>query len=401
MPQQDDDWVWKDQVRPIQPGGEGPGFLCVPQECVVSLDADEPVRPLLSEEARKTRRLAEPMGCAIYRLEPDRDLLQTIEEVRAALGEDTPIGPHYVFRSQPWYEGGPAGPPTVEPIDRGAWRPDGGDGIHVAVLDSGVDVNHPDLVDMTIVHESGDVTDVVDDNGNNFADYLSGHGTFIAGIYRSRVPECTLHVWRTLSSHGFVSEEQLCADLRAAIALNPAVINLSLGGYTLANQVPMGLMTVLLPATSTLVVAAAGNNGDPTKFYPAALDLAHVVAVGAVAPSGPGYQKTDYSNFGSWVGCCAVGATTGPFVTYDLPREARNGVADPGTASQNFEGEAGWHGTSFATPLVGARAAMLASALPNRLPFDALAQIRSVADTVNGVGHHITDELADSLRPPP
>ena len=149
------------------------------------------------------------------------------------------------------------------------------------------------------------------------------------------------------------------------------------------------------------MVAAAGNaNIKAEPFYPAALDLDHVVAVGAVDPVGAGFAPAPYTNSGAWVDCCAPGWTTGAFVSYDLPREARNGQIDPNAPSQQFDGEAGWQGTSFAAPLVGAWAAMLASRTPNQLPFDALGQIRAAApSSIPNLGDVLTDDLVDSLLP--
>lgn len=139
-----------------------------------------------------------------------------------------------------------------------------GKDIHVAVLDTGCDVNHKCLNDRIVetknfIDNSEDVTD------------KNGHGTHVAGIIaanRSKegmtgiAPEVSLHIYKVLSDNGNGSYDAIIKGLEQAIVQKVDIINMSLGG-TEANEKMHELINKAI-ANGICVVCASGNeaNGD-------------------------------------------------------------------------------------------------------------------------------------------
>jgi subtilisin family serine protease len=136
-----------------------------------------------------------------------------------------------------------------------------------------------------------------------------------------------------------------------ALALDetPDIISMSAGTTTRSGW-PLVSMEIfwrtrLSRVKGTVLVAAAGNDGDRGPFWPAAFPWS--VSVGAVEPDG---SRAGFSNYGSWVDVYALGVDVvnayprGPF-TYSEPPFA-------GQSTNFLTGLANWSGTSFSTPLV-------------------------------------------------
>jgi flagellar hook assembly protein FlgD len=230
-----------------------------------------------------------------------------------------------------------------------AWaRQKGSASVTVAVLDSGVDVTHPDLKDKIVAtynaHDgSADVTDAV------------GHGTFVAGVaaaetgnhlgvagagYNSRIDAVKI-----ADPDGAIDIDDEVAGIRWATAHHVGVINLSLGGPDRSSAEAAAIAAA--QKAGVVVVAAAGNESDTEPSYPAAYP--GVIAVGATDPGAR--TRADFSNYGSWV---AVGAPgVGIFSTVPRDSEMWGHVG-----SRYTKGD----GTSFSTPLVAGEVALLRAA---------------------------------------
>ncbi|MFJ9563710.1 S8/S53 family peptidase [Streptomyces fuscichromogenes] len=218
-----------------------------------------------------------------------------------------------------------------------------------------------------------------------------GHGTFIAGLIAALAPNTDITVTNTLNDAGAILESDFGAKLFEAVDEHgwPDVISLSAGT---SNGSADGLLAVeafmdALRDQPTLLVAAAGNNGSATNFWPAACAGLPgyentVLSVGALRSDGE--YGACFTNHGGWVKVYApgeqlIGALAGfdapvPYVyqhtTYDAcrfgftyactcqyPRHTGvltdTGTTGPGKPDQvMFEGFAQWSGTSFATPIV-------------------------------------------------
>jgi subtilisin family serine protease/flagellar hook assembly protein FlgD len=231
----------------------------------------------------------------------------------------------------------------------------------VAVIDTGVQENHPDLVGKVVgVHNSMATAFSPNDVGDE-----TGHGTHVAGIVGAATGNALgvssagydtgVLVVKAGDDSGF-TDDDLAAGIQWAVTNGARVINMSLGGP--------GTSTALSNAVSyaqsqgVLVVASAGNEQSSTPSYPAALP--NVVAVGATDAIG---HRASFSNYGSWVTLAAPG--TGIWST--VPTGGSVDFPSP------TSGYAPASGTSMASPIVAAEAGLLFGLEP----FATAAQVRS------------------------
>jgi len=230
-----------------------------------------------------------------------------------------------------------AGFPKAWDLTRGSSR------VVVAVLDTGVDAQQPDLRGALVpgydfVH--GDA-DPADDHG---------HGTAVAGVIAARSNNregvagicwrCSVMPVKVLNAQGSGDDTVIAAGIVWAADHGAQVINLSLGGPGTSDQ----LTAAIGYATDkgAIVVAAAGNSGTTTPFYPAADPRAVSVAATTVAD-----RRYSWSNFGAWVNVAAPGCNIAPLLA----------------------GGYGWFcGTSSATPVVAGLIALERSFAPLASP---------------------------------
>ena len=178
-----------------------------------------------------------------------------------------------------------------------AWQvTTGGPSSIVAVIDSGVQGDHPALQGRVLpgydfVH--GD-TNASDDNG---------HGTAIAGIIASVCPGCRILPVKVLDANRTGDWATIAAGIRWAADHGAGVINLSIGAPRALDAVGAAVAYAL--SKGAIVIAAAGNDGLDESFYPA--DYPGVVSVAGVDQSG---ARDSWSNFGSRVTVAAPGCTT-------------------------------------------------------------------------------------------
>jgi subtilisin family serine protease len=209
----------------------------------------------------------------------------------------------------------------------------------VAVLDTGVDAGHPDLRGAVVFG-----FDLINNDSNPKDD--NGHGTAVAGVVAARTNNlqgeagvcwnCSIMPVKVLGANGSGSTSTIASGILWAVDHGADVINLSLGGT--------GTTTALADAVDhamsqgVVVVAAAGNNGNATRFYPAAYP--HVISV---AGTDSADRRYDWSNYGSWVQVAGPGCNIAP---------------DKGGGYVNF------CGTSSATPVVSGIAGLAYSLEP-------------------------------------
>jgi subtilisin family serine protease len=205
---------------------------------------------------------------------------------------------------------GVAGRKGVDVGAAGAWPHATGRNVVVAVIDSGVDVDHPLLRDRMWrnPNEQPDGRDTdgngfVDDlHGWNFADDTSrlftseavdGHGTHVAGIvaatahapsgFQSVAPGARIMALKFIGSEGGKTSDAIRA-IRYAVANGAHVINASWGGPEASTA-----LRTELAATPIPVVVAAGNLGarlEDAPSYPASFGLPNLISVAAVEHSG-------------------------------------------------------------------------------------------------------------------
>ena len=250
--------------------------------------------------------------------------------------------------------------------------------IRVAVLDSGVDANHPDL--------AGRIHEYVHNYHHRHVASMSahdvvGHGTHISGIIGGRpssylsaegICHAKLTVFKVFTDQLFEvpGEGAMYAvdpilyrwALAECLERRIDVINLSLGGPAPSTGAEASLLAALL-ARGTTIVAAMGNSltNQAELSYPA--ESPGVIAVGA---TGPGDVLAEFSCHGPNIALCAPGVA----IWSTLPRypgqfgfqrkaptkPGRKGKREPVTRNTIYDV---WAGTSMAAPHVAAAVALL------------------------------------------
>lgn len=228
-----------------------------------------------------------------------------------------------------------------------AWSliPQNAPSVTVAVIDSGVCLDHPDLAGHILPGY-----DYIDDDENAMDVY--GHGCSVAGIIAANVnnatgiagvaPNAQILPLRVLDDRGIGTYSDVAAAIVEATDRGAQVINLSLGGV---NPSPVMENAVQYAVDhGVTVIAAAGNNGAPQVFYPAAYEP--VIAVGSVDRD---LRISSFSNYGDDLDVMAPG------------RDIMTTTMDGGYGHRS--------GTSFAAPHVSGAAA-LAQVVGVSLSFD-------------------------------
>ncbi len=238
--------------------------------------------------------------------------------------------------------------------------------IRIAVLDTGIDQNHPDLLGKIVLNKNFTKSRTVDDN--------YGHGTHVAGIAAAATNNATgvagvgynssLLNGKVLGDNGSGSTSWVASGITWAADNGAAVINLSLGSTS--GSTTLSDAVNYASGKGVVVVAAAGNSNSSALFYPAA--YASVIAVAATDSND---AKAGFSNYGSWVDIAAPGA--GIFST--MPNHKNS------LRSNNY---GTLSGTSMASPHVAGVAALIAAKYPGISATDIRLKILAGTDSTSG-----------------
>jgi subtilisin family serine protease len=245
-----------------------------------------------------------------------------------------------------------------------------GQGVIVAVLDSGLAADHPllnsnltagyDFVGMT--NGIYDFGNNIDDDGDGKIDEGTGHGTHVSGIIVSAAPRVQIMPIRVLNSDGVGTYWEVAAGIRFAVDHGAKVINMSLS----APRLPPSLKDALdyAAAHNMIIVTAAGTGSGPN--YPAAYANPLVLGVGA----------TDRENI--------------PAV-FSGGRSIDTDVYAPGVdiySSYPYNGYVYGSGTSMAAAIVSAEAVLLRARYPGwtapQVGQRIISKVMPVAGTVPG-----------------
>lgn len=262
---------------------------------------------------------------------------------------------------------------------REAWQVTRGEGVVIAILDSGVDARHPDLAGAVIggtdVSGRGNATGTLPlgpsgrTHGTMVASLAAGRGSGpTSGVIGSAPAASVLSISLAFGPNERSGDDQIAEGVRWAVDNGADIISLSLT----RNRIdwPESWDDAFLHAerNDVVVVAAAGNRGSGTEQVSAPATIPGVLTVGGVDRFGR--ASGDASSQGITLGVMA-------------PSEALIGAIPGG-------GHASWQGTSGATPIVAGIAALVRAAHPE---LDAAGVINRILSTARPVTSSVPDPL--------
>ena len=250
-----------------------------------------------------------------------------------------------------------------------------GEGVVVAVLDTGVAADHPflrgrvlpgfDFVDGD--DDASDVGNGVDDDHDGEVDEGVGHGTFVASLVLAAAPMARILPVRVLDSDAVGRAASVTQGIAWAVEQGAQIVNFS-GGLSLDLRIVQQAIERANEA-GAVVLAAAGNTGGAVGFP------ARLPSVVAVTSIGLDDRKSDFSAFG-------------PTVDFVAPGEDLAG-AHPLSPT----GYARWSGTSFSTALVAGALAVVRGQLGPALPDVLVEVLRATAVAVDDFNPVYKDRL--------
>lgn len=242
-----------------------------------------------------------------------------------------------------------------------------GTGVNVAVLDTGIDMTHPELSDSYI-----DGYDYVDND--NIPEDWHGHGTHVSGIITANgdnpnatgvAPGAGIYMYKVCGTYGCYDSDMIAA-MEAAIAKKAEdptlkVMSISIGGGNFAaencDSDPLAAKVNEVVSHGITVVVASGND----RFYVSSPACASgAIAVGAVDKTG---LMASFSNYGPALDIVAPGVSI---------------------YSSLIGGYDSWSGTSMSTPHVSGTVALILEANPGLTDTEIKTALYKTANNISG-----------------
>jgi len=252
-------------------------------------------------------------------------------------------------------------------ITPSAWETSVGSvAIPIAILDSGIDPDHPDLAaklmpGYNFVARNNDTHDV------------RGHGTAVAGSAAAigdNAEGIAGIAWNNPlmplvvnDSTGYASYSNISSAIIYAVDHGAKIINISTAGSSSSSTLNNAVNYAW--DHGVLVFAAAANNNTSARYYPAA--CANAVAVAATDMAD---NKASFSNYGDWIDLTAPGVSI--------------------LTTNNGGGYGSWSGTSFSSPITAGLAALTWSANPQLTHQEILQILKSTAVDLGASGFDST-----------
>lgn len=268
----------------------------------------------------------------------------------------------------------------------------GGNGIKVAVLDTGVNRTHKDLV--ANVEQCKDFSQMKTPLVDNSCTDKNGHGSHVAGTVLANggsdglgiygvAPEAELWSYKVLNDRGSGYSDDISSAIRlvadeAVRTGSKVIISMSLGSSGKDSMIASAVDYAY--GKGVLVVAAAGNDGpgDNTIGYPGALVNAVAVAALENVQENSTYRIADFSSRGNPL-------TDGDFIIQERDVE----VSAPGRAIESTWSDGSYNtisGTSMATPHISGLAAKIWASNPSLINSQLRVELqnRAKANDING-----------------
>ncbi len=284
-----------------------------------------------------------------------------------------------------------------------------GEGVLIAIVDSGIDYNHPELIPQLAINFDDEFFDGRDNDGSGCPDDIvgcnfvslstadpscgytaappnwrtlddEGHGTFVAGVAAASgdnavgitgvAPRAGLLPVKVLDCTATGRISDAAAGIRYAADRGADVINISFG--TPNDSPALREAVEYAQARGAVVVASAGNDGSRGITYPAAYPGVISVAASGVAPASGGpveYRRAaSFARFGPGIDYLAPGV--------DLVSTIPEQVCGTNRWECVLPGYARGTGSSFATPVVAGAVAVMLSTYPHQSHDFALGLLR-------------------------
>jgi subtilisin family serine protease len=242
--------------------------------------------------------------------------------------------------------------------------------VKIAVLDTGVDTDHPDLVgriEATVSFVPGESVEDVNGHGTHCIGTAAGPANPQQGPRYGVACDARILAVKVLSNAGTGSDGQILAGMAWAVSRGARVISMSLGGQVQPGELFPQTYEILAQRAlerGTVIVAAAGNDSvRPPSIRPVGRP-ANCPSILAVAALDRAITTSVFSNGG-------INGQGGEINIAAPGRDVRS--AAPGGGYQNLSG------TSMATPHVAGVVALLAQANPNASAADLMASLKAGA----------------------
>ena len=331
-------------------------------------------------------RSQEPVEVLINRLNSDDEIIFAEPNYKASIAQ-IPNDPDFTSNGfdeeKQWYL------PKINAPD--AWDiTTGSENVVIAILDTGINYNHPDLSAKMWTHgeipsngQDDDGNGYIDDvNGYDFVNYDSnpmddhGHGTKVASVAAASTNNAMgiagvswvspLMAVKVMDDNGLGDFANIAQGLIYAVDNGASIVNMSLGTLILSKasiSLTMDEAIDYAYKQGVTMVAAAGNNGISSISYPASNNK--VISIGATDSQD---MLASFSNYGSGLDLVAPGV-------YIRTASLSNGY----TYSS---------GTSAAAPVVSGVAALIKSVTPILTPAEIRGRLVKYADKVGGVTYN-------------
>lgn len=291
----------------------------------------------------------------------------------------------------------------------------------IAVIDTGVDIDHPDLKDSIWINANEIAGDALDNDKNGFVDDVNGwdfiantadpnpkistsfvsagiqHGTLIAGVAAGRGNNrvgiagiswrARIMPLRVIDTNGEGDVITVVKAIDYAIKQKAHIINLSFVGPSDSGFLQDAIARA--HKAGIIIVAASGNDDHlhggidttTTPMYPACYDGSDNAVIGVAALDALG-QKAPFSNYGS---CVDVSVPGNDFFTTEVFNNSNAGFG------KLYGG--GWSGTSLSTAVVSGLAALILSVNPHASPSDVMAAIKGGCDNISALNPNYIGKL--------